>query len=190
MCLKHSSRHSLHQSCLPWHCSTVLLLSITMLSFCSCRVLLVETDKSNSCLNSSLTAGAERTKQWLHHLCFTALLSLHFSCSLPSPSLFLSFSLTLTMTSRSVDALIHNVPADVTGVWRAPLILTKDCDLGKDSAYVKSVSLPCKPAQKSNIVSTAVQLRRLKIGGEIDNVVEINIISITDNTFGTFSAPQ
>lgn len=90
---------ALGKSCLYWHYSIVLLLSATVLSFCSCHVLLVETGRSNSCLNCSLTGRrcwenqTVTTLSLLHCTAFSPLLLL-FALSL---SLFfflwLSFSL-------------------------------------------------------------------------------------------------
>lgn len=96
----------LGKSCLYRHHSTVLLLSATMLSFCSCHVFLVETGRSNSCLNCSLTGRrcwenqTETTLSLLHCTAFSSLSSL-FALSL-SPSLPL-FAFSLTDFFFSVD---------------------------------------------------------------------------------------
>lgn len=82
----------LGKSCLYWHYSIVLLLSAKALSCCSCHVLVVETGRSNSCLNCSLTGRRcweDQTVTTLSLLHCTAFAFLAL-CPLSSPLSLLS----------------------------------------------------------------------------------------------------
>lgn len=142
---------SLGKSCLYWHYSIVLLLSATVLSFCSCHVLLVETGRSNSCLNCSLTG-----RRCWENQTVTTLSLLH--CTAFSPLLLL-FALSLSLfffplTFFFSESLIRYAPTEVTGVRRSPLIWTKNTKSPwKRVSIHHDITLLSKPVKKSSYLS-------------------------------------